>query len=704
MATLQNGVTPEPLSIQASIEPMMAPNVEPIESVEDHSLGERVKELLIGKPRDLNDRSLYKHLTLAAFLAWVGLGADGLSSSCYGPAEAFHHLVHPIHGAHTDLAIFLALATIGTVFVISSCYSHILEEFPGGGGGYLVASKLLGRKAGLTSGCALLVDYILTITVSVAAAGDAIFGLVGTDFIALGLGAQQWKLALEASVILSLIILNLRGIKESVIALMPIFLIFIVAHAALIFGAIALNLDATGSMLTRVSNEVQTCVNTPGFGVWGMLGLLLHAYSLGAGTYTGIEAVSNSMPMLQEPRVATAKRTMFYMATSLGFTAGGLMLAYLLLDISPVPGKTMNHLLTESFVEKIGLAGHWTGSTFVLVTMLVEGLLLFAAAQAGFIDGPRVLATMAVDSWVPHWFANLSERLTTHKGIWLMGTTALAALFLTGGDVSTLVIMYSINVFLTFSLSMVGMVSHWWKLRGKHPLWVRRLALFSFGSTLCLTILGVTVVEKFQEGGWRTLLATGGCIITCLLIRRYYSTVGVKIHELDEVLDALPVVGSPNRTTPIAHEPTACVLVGVYGGLGIHTIYHVLHDWRGYYKNVVFVSVGVVDSGNFKGAVAVDELRLHTKQTLEKYVELGQRLGLASTSLMSIGTDAAQELHEVCRAVRAQFPHVVFYAGQLVFQRDRWYHRLLHNRTAYALQERLHWDGLTLVILPKRMK
>lgn len=704
MAALHGGATPEPVLAQATGAAIEIFDTAPAEGLEDHSLGERVKELLIGKPRDLNDRSLYKHLSLAAFLAWVGLGADGLSSSCYGPAEAFHHLVHPVHGAHTDLAIFLALATVGTVFLISSCYSHILEEFPSGGGGYLVASKLLGRKAGLVSGCALLVDYILTITVSVAAAGDAIFGLMGPDFAPFGIGAAHWKLGLEGSVILGLIVLNLRGMKESVIALLPVFLVFVAVHATLIVGAIALNLDGTGAMLTRVSDEVQNCVNTPGFGLWGMLGLLLHAYSLGAGTYTGIEAVSNSMPMLQEPRVATGKRTMFYMASSLAITAGGLMLAYLLLDISPTPGKTMNQSLTEAFVAKLGFQDHWSGTTFIMVTMVVEGLLLFAAAQAGFIDGPRVMATMAVDSWVPHWFANLSERLTTHKGIWVMGTTALAALLLTGGNVSTLVIMYSINVFLTFSLSMLGMMRYWWSLRGKHPLWKRRLALFSLGSTLCLTILCVTVVEKFQEGGWRTLLATGGCVLLCVAIRRYYSTVGTKLNELDEVLNALPIVGTPNRSTPSGDHPTACVLVGAYGGLGIHTIYHVLHGWRGYYQNVMFVSVGVVDSGNFKGAAAMDDLRLHTRQTLQQYVELGQRLGLASTSMMSIGTDAAHELQEVCREVRHQFPQVVFYAGQLVFQRDRWYHRLLHNRTAYALQERLHWDGMTLVILPKRVK
>ena len=150
-----------------------------------------VKTLLIGRPRDLADRRVFHHVSLIAFLAWVGLGADGLSSSCYGPPEAFHHLANTPTGSHTYLAIFLSLARSCTVFIISACYSHIIEEFPSGGGGYLVASKLLGRPVGVRLGLALLVDYVLTITVSIAAAGDALFGLVPPEW-------QPWKIWAEA--------------------------------------------------------------------------------------------------------------------------------------------------------------------------------------------------------------------------------------------------------------------------------------------------------------------------------------------------------------------------------------------------------------------------------------------------------------------------------------------------------------------------
>src|SRR6478736_2697521 len=179
---------------------------------EEPTVTEKVKTLLVGRPFDLADRQVYHHISLVALLAWVGLGADGLSSSCYGPSEAFEHLKN-----HSYLAIFLALATMFTVVVISACYSHIIEAFPSGGGGYLVASKMLGAKIGALAGCALIVDYVLTVTVSIAAAGDALFGLFGWK---IGGDVQLWA---ETAAIAGLIVLNMRGVKESINVLMPIF-------------------------------------------------------------------------------------------------------------------------------------------------------------------------------------------------------------------------------------------------------------------------------------------------------------------------------------------------------------------------------------------------------------------------------------------------------------------------------------------------
>lgn len=666
----------------------------PLPEVVEPTLPDRLKTLIIGRPRNLADKSIFKHISLVAFLAWVGLGADGLSSTSYGPPEAFASL-----GEHGYLAVFLAFAIAATVFIISSCYSHIIEEFPSGGGGYLVASKLLSRRVGAVAGCALLVDYVLTITASIAAAGDALFGLMGPAWF-----DSPWKLYAEFAAIVCLILLNLRGVKESIQFLLPIFLLFMLTHFVLIAGTLSWNVFAVGELTEKVATEVSATVRNPELGLLWMLGLLMRAYSLGAGTYTGIEAVSNSMQVMREPRVATAQRTMRYMAWSLALTAGGLIMAYLLLDIRKTGEEPLNLTLTAAFMRELGMDGHWFGDAFIWATLLSEGALLVVAAQAGYIGGPRLLASMAQDSWMPRWFANLSERLATHNGILLMGGAALAALVYTQGNILTLVIMYSINVFVTFSLSMIGMCRHWYALRGKHPLWRRRLAMFVAGAVLCVLILAVTVYEKFDEGGWKTIGVTGVCVGLCLLIHRYYRLVGKSLRKLDQTLGQLPAAGEPTTAEVDHAQPAAVILVGDYGGLGIHTMLNAIRFAPDHFKNFVFLSVGVIDSGNFKGSGAVESLQQHCEESLQKYVDLGRRLGIPSISYLSVGTDAVDELEHACLEIAHKFPKATFFAGQLVFLKDTWLHRLLHNQTAYSLQRRLQWAGVPMVILPTRVR
>ena len=192
----------------------------------------------------------------------------------------------------------------------------------------------------------------------------------------------------------------------------------------------------------------------------------------------------------------------------------------------------------------VGVPG---GATFLVVTLFSEGALLVVGAQAGFIDGPRVLDNMAVDSWVPHRFAALSERLTTQNGILLMGATSLAALAYTGGSVGHLVVMYSINVFLTFSLSMFGMLRHWVGERAAPvALRLRRTALFAAGLVLCVTILVVTVTEKFAEGGWLTVVVTAALVSLCFVVRKHYRRAAATMARLYAELGDLPT--PPGRT------------------------------------------------------------------------------------------------------------------------------------------------------------
>ena len=660
---------------------------------------DRIKRVLLGRKRELHPNVFHK-VSLIALLAWVGLGADGLSSSAYGPEEAFKTL-----GAHTYLAVGLALATAFTVLVISYAYSRIIEQFPLGGGGYVVASRLLGQKAGVVSGSALVVDYVLTISISIAAAGDAIFSFLPPAWTnAVLLGVLPVKLLVELAAIGFLILLNLRGVKESVIALAPLFMVFLISHAILIGGVIIGRLGDIPAVFGEVHRGFQQGLQAPpvGLGLAGMMALFVRAYALGGGTYTGIEAVSNGLSIMREPKVQTGKRTMALMAVSLAVTAGGLILAYLLVHATPAPGRTMNAVLATQF------AGGWPGigAAFVLVTLLSEALLLVVAGQTGFIDGPRVMANMAVDSYMPHRFSQLSDRLTMSYGVLLIGGASLLALVYTGGNVTHLVVLYSINVFLTFSLSELAMCRFWVQERKKHPDWRKHISVHLVGLTLCVFILTVTVYEKFGEGGWVTLALTGGLIATCFLIRRHYRKVHEKLRRLDTILTALPVehpVFPPPTYALDPAAPTAVLLVGGYSGLGIHSLLAVQRLLPGHFKNFVFVSVGVIDSASFVNVEAVDEVRDRTTADLKRYVELAAGLGLAADSRMAVGTEAVATAADLCVRIAAEFPESLFFAGKLIFEREHWYQRLLHNETAYQLQRRLQFAGLNAMVLPVRV-
>jgi amino acid transporter len=174
------------------------------------------------------------------------------------------------------------------------------------------------------------------------------------------------------------------------------------------------------------------------------------------------------------------------------------------------------------------------GRAFVWVTLFSEAAILFIAAQAGFIGGPRVISNMALDRWLPSRFAVLSDRLVSQNGILVMSLLALGTIFLTHGSVGVLVVLYSINVFITFSLSMLGMVKHWWQVRKREEHWRRKLATVAVGLFLTVFILVFVVVFKFGEGGWVTLLVTGALILASLWVKRHYRQTKVLLGRLDQ--------------------------------------------------------------------------------------------------------------------------------------------------------------------------
>jgi len=654
------------------------------------SHGARLRRLVVGKARNLEDPATFHRLSLVAFFAWVGLGADGLSSSCYGPPEAFLML-----GEHAHLAIFVSLATAFTIMVIATSYSQIIEVFPSGGGGYLVASQLLSPTIGMVSGCALIIDYVLTISLSISSGAEAIFSFFPPEYF-------HYRILFAFAGVMALSALNLRGAKESVLPLLPVFLLFVGCHIFAIVYSLIAYAPQVGAMAQETAHEVRTVTSQAG--VWGLLFIILRAYSMGAGTYTGIEAVSNGLPILREPRVKTGKRTMLYMGVSLVLMVIGLMLAFTLTQVTRAQGKTLNAVLLET------ITGNWPshfGTTFVFLTLFSEAAILFVAAQAGFLDGPRVLANMALDRWMPNRFAMLSDRLVTQNGVVLMGGAALLTIVVTSGSVEILLTLYSITVFITFTLSQLGMVRHWWQGRGQLPGWRKGILINGTGLILTSFILISITVAKFEGGGWVTLLVTGSLIAIAAAIRRHYGNTMKLLKRLDALVEVSKVEVKREEpvTVPERDESakTAVILVNGFNGLGLHTLFNVKRMFGETFKNYVFVQIGIVDAGIFKGAQEIEHLRQHVDAQVYQYVEFMKREGFYAESYASVGTDVVEEILKLAPTILQRFPQSIFFGGQLVFPEETVLTRWLHNYIVFSTQRRLYSRGIPFMIVPIRV-
>ncbi len=364
-------------------------------------------------------------------------------------------------------------------------------------------------------------------------------------------------------------------------------------------------------------------------------------------------------------------------------------------------GATLLALAASNHLPDI----YQTGSG-ILTTFRQSGQIMVlndAAAQTGFVGGPRVLANMALDQWVPRRFANLSERLVTQDGILLIAGSAALMLAYTQTSVRVLVVLYSINVFITFVLSQLGMVRHWWQARRTERGWRHGMAVNGTGLVLCSGILVVTTSVKFAQGGWVALFVTAVAVGVCWAVRRHYRRVARYTERLDAILTALPPGRHAHEVTAFdPHGRTAIILVSGFNGLGMHSLLSVLRMFPNNFRNFVFLEIGVLDFGRFKGVREVETLKQAVSTDLAKYVEHANGLGVWATARWAIGSETIQTAAELCQTVAKEMPNPMFFAGRLVYQEENFANRALHGETALALQRRLHFLGIPFIVLPIR--
>ena len=283
-------------------------------------------------------------------------------------------------------------------------------------------------------------------------------------------------------------------------------------------------------------------------------------------------------------------------------------------------------------------------------------------------------------------------------------------MLLAQGSVHFLVVLYSINVFMTFLLSQLGMVRHWWSSRKVVREWWRKLFVNGVGLVLTTFILVSVTVIKFHEGGWITLLITGTLIGVAVIVRRHYNYTGFLLRRLDTLVQAAEasvseeVLPSRAEQRPKAEyspqSKTAVILVNGFGGLGLHTLFGVMRLFGEIYKNFVFIQIGVVDTGNFKGAMEIEHLQVEVKKEVDRYVDYMKRHGYYAEGFSSIGNDVIEEVTKIAPEILERFPQSVFFGGQLVFPQDSFLSRFLHNYIVFAIQRKFYHEGIPFVILP----
>jgi hypothetical protein len=290
-------------------------------------------------------------------------------------------------------------------------------------------------------------------------------------------------------------------------------------------------------------------------------------------------------------------------------------------------------------------------------------------------------------------------------------------------------VLYAINVFITFSLSQAGMVRHWWTCRQTEPRWHKGLLLNGVGLILCVFILVTTIFLKVKYA-WLTVFMTASLALVCWAIRRHYDHTRKLLKRLDtlvRVAERLPPKPAPppdsaaaeNSSTddetggdavPVApaipfdpNAKTAVLLVNGFNGLGLHTLFSIVRLFGGVFRNFVIIQVGVVDVGNFKGVSEVGHLKEHVAGEVQRYINYLQREGYYVEAFTGVGIDVVDEIAKLAPQILDRFPQAVFFGGQLVFPRESFLTRWLHNNTVFSLQRRFYNQGIPVVVLPIRV-
>lgn len=610
-----------------------------------------IKRVLVGRPLETAEEI---HERLSKLKALAVFGSDALSSSAYA-TEATLVILAVAGNQALGITFYTSLA-VGVMFaIIAFSYRQTIYAYPQGGGSYRVSRENLGTLAGLVAASALLIDYVLTVAVSIAAGSAAVL----SAFIASGYSEQIRVLDatlphhFNLNVLVGLFFIglitvgNLRGIRESgTIFAIPTYLFIISLSVVLVIGLFK---ALTGTL--QPSEPPPVLPATEPLSAW----LILRAFSAGAVAMSGTEAIADGVPAFKPPESKNAATTLTVMAFLLGSFFLGV--SFLATQMGLVPGE-------ETIISQVARAVLGTSLPYYIFQMATMGILVIAANTA-FADFPRLASILARDNFMPHQFLYRGDRLAFSTGIIALGSIAALLIILFAGQVDSLIHLYAVGVFLAFTLSNAGMVVRWQKLRGAH--WRTSRFINGTGAVLSAITLLIIATTKFMLGAWITIILIPIITLAFHVIHTHYTRVAEQLRILP---DQLP----PQRIEQLVIVPI---------------------------DDVNYASLRAMA---FARTICSDVVVLHIALNPEHVEKVQRKMKMYAPDLQLIVVDSpwrafVRPLVNYVDAVHSQYPDAFVTIVLPEFITAHWWEQFLHNRTAARLQREFEKHPNVAVVL-----
>jgi amino acid transporter len=607
-----------------------------------------LKRLLVGRPLATSEQ---EHQRIVKTIALAVFSSDAISSTAYATQQIL--FVIAVGGSSLELGLSklvpIAIAVVVLLVLVTTSYRQTIFAYPSGGGSYIVSRENLGENPALIAGASLMVDYILTVAVSVSAGVAAIVSIPQFE------GLAKHRVAVCLAIILIITLANLRGIKESgQLFAFPTYAYILIVSAMVFLGLTKTWFGWFGGIHPIPFNPNKALPGLKEFGGSLSLFILLRGFSSGAVALTGVEAISNGVPAFRRPESKNAATTLTWMATILGTLFLGVsVLAH---HLRPYPSNVVT-----VFAE---MGKQVFGNNFVFwFLQLSTAAILTLAANTAYADFPRLSSIIARDGYLPRQLANRGDRLVFSNGVIVLASMAAVLIVIFGGETDALIPLYAVGVFTAFTLSQAGMVKHHLRLREPH--WKRGVAINGTGSVATALVTIIFAVTKFGEGAWIPIIVIPVIVALFKTIHHHYASVAAGLK--------VPI---DYRARRMNH--TVVVLVG-----SVH---------RGVLEALAYATSLHPDRLLAVTVVSDEEEQDHIEQVWRE-----RGIGVPLEIVHSPYRELTRPILRFVDEIDARYPNSIVTVVLPEFVVGSWWSQLLHNQSALFLKGRLLFRKGTVV-------